>query len=34
MASNDRMISEQLTGKDMEGSKCGLISGTVLAFAW
>jgi hypothetical protein len=32
--SDDRIINEQWTGKDMEGNRRGLIYGTIPAFAW
>jgi hypothetical protein len=34
IASNDRIINEQWTGKDMEGSDRDLIEVTIPAFAW
>jgi hypothetical protein len=33
IASNGRVVTEQRNGKDVEGSGCGLICGTLLEFA-
>jgi hypothetical protein len=33
-APNDRMINEQLFGKDMEGNRHGVIYGTVPILTW
>lgn len=34
IASNDRVINKQQTGKDVEGNGHGLILGTITGFAW
>lgn len=31
---NGKMIGEQWNGKDMEGTSCGLIWGTIPVFVW